>query len=271
MFKFLLEIFKVNLNYKEWFGLSVCNTMFNYYLPARGGLVVRAYYLKQKYNFPFSHYASLLTATYIIAFFLSGTVGIFSTILYKFFHGILLKKLLLIFTLLLLCTFVLALLTLLFAKLRVTLKHERINNIFQLIQQGFDYFFKNWQVVIYFSMLHILFLCVSAARLYVSFYAIGIEVVSLQMLIIVSLVNFTLLLTLTPGNLGIREGVISFCAYLYGIPPDIAILAALIDRAAEVVLTFVLGLTYSRILLLDIQEVNKNFVYKGEGRGGEGG
>jgi uncharacterized protein (TIRG00374 family) len=245
--------------------------MFNYYLPARGGLVVRAYYLKQKYNFPFSHYASLLTATYIIAFFLSGTVGILSTILYKFFHGILLKKLLLIFIFLLFCTFVLALLTLLFAKLRITLKHERINNIFQLIQQGFVYFFENWQVVIYFSMLHILFLCISAARLYVAFSAIGIEVVSLQMLIIVSLVNFTLLLTLTPGNLGIREGVISFCAYLYGIPPDIAILAALIDRAADMVMTFLFGLSYSRILLSDIQGANEKLVYKGESRGGDGG
>jgi uncharacterized membrane protein YbhN (UPF0104 family) len=64
-FRVLLRIFDVSLTFKEWFGLTVVNTMFNYYLPARGGTVVKAYYLKKKYGLSYPHYAALMAASVI--------------------------------------------------------------------------------------------------------------------------------------------------------------------------------------------------------------
>lgn len=64
---------------------------------------------------------------------------------------------------------------------------------------------------------------------------------------------FFLMLPLTPANLGIREGIISGCAYWFGLPADQALLAALIDRGAAVIMTFLFGLIFSRILLSDMK------------------
>jgi uncharacterized protein (TIRG00374 family) len=72
-----------------------------------------------------------------------------------------------------------------------------------------------------------------------------------QMLIVASLTTLSLMLPLTPANLGIREGIISGCAYWFGLPADQALLAALIDRGAAVIMTFLLGLIFSRVLLSD--------------------
>jgi uncharacterized membrane protein YbhN (UPF0104 family) len=73
------------------------------------------------------------------------------------------------------------------------------------------------------------------------------------MLIIPSLTTFSLMLPLTPANLGIREGIISGCAYWFGLPADQALLAALIGRGVAVIMTFLFGLVFSRILLSDVK------------------
>ncbi len=55
----------------------------------------------------------------------------------------------------------------------------------------------------------------------------------------------------TPANLSDREEIISLSAHLFGIAADKAILAALIDRGAAVIMTLALGLIFSRALLSD--------------------
>ena len=90
-------------------------------------------------------------------------------------------------------------------------------------------------------------------RLFICFSAIGVDVTPLQMLIIPSLKAFSLILSLTPANLGVHEGIISGCVYWFGLPADQAHLATLIDRGAAVIMTFLFGLIFSRILLSDLK------------------
>lgn len=252
-FKYLMRVFTTDLNFREWFGLSVCNSMFNYYLPARGGIAVRAYYLKKKHKFSYSHYTSLIAGSYIIIFFLSAGIGLVLTLLYKPIHGILYGKLVMIFSGLLLLTMIGTFLLVLFLKLGKRFKNERFNNILELVKEGLDFFQENRRLIISFSILHVAFISVMGARLFVCFSAIDIDVVPLQMLIISSLTTFSIVLSLTPANLGIKEGIISFSAHLLGIPADQAMLAALIDRGVAIVLTFLFGLIFSRILLSDMK------------------
>ena len=143
MFKYLMRIFKTNLGFREWFGLSVCNTMFNYYLPARGGIVVRAYYLKKKYGFSYSHYTSLIVGSYIIIFMLSAGMGLVLTMLCKLMYGMLYGKLAAIFSGLLFLTITGTLLLMLFLKLGKRFKNERFNNILEIVKEGLVFFQKN--------------------------------------------------------------------------------------------------------------------------------
>ena len=48
-------------------------------------------------------------------------------------------------------------------------------------------------------------------------------------------------ISITPGNLGIKEGVTVLAGVLVGVQPDVALLASLIDRGAALVVTFGVG------------------------------
>ena len=74
-FKIVAKIFSIELNFDEWFGLSSINTMYNYLLPGKAGLAVRGVYLKKKYNFPYSHSASILAGTYLITLLITSIVA----------------------------------------------------------------------------------------------------------------------------------------------------------------------------------------------------
>jgi len=112
-----------------------------------------------------------------------------------------------------------------------------------------NYFSQNRQLVISFSALHIVYIFIVEVGLFICFSAIDLKVFPLQILIIPSLTTFSMLLPLTPANLGVREGIISFSALLFGLPADQTLLAALIDRGVAVIITFLFGLIFSRILL----------------------
>lgn len=252
-FKCLLKMFGIGMNFGEWFGLSVCNSMFNYYLPAKGGLAIRAYYLKKKHAFTYSHYTSLTVGSQIISFFLSAAAGLVFALLFKPIHGKWHVKFVVLFAALLLMTVIGTAVLLFLLKLGKTFKNSRFNNILTLFSEGLGLFGRRKRLVVVFSLLHILRLFSVGARLFICFSAIGVDVEPLQMLIIPSLTTFSLMLPLTPANLGIREGIISGCAYWFGLPADQALLAALVDRAAAIIITFTLGLVFSRILLSDVK------------------
>jgi uncharacterized protein (TIRG00374 family) len=248
-----MKMFAIDMDFREWFGLSACNSMFNYYLPAQGGLAVRAYYLKKKYAFAYSHYTSLLAGSQIISFLLSAAVGLGLTLLYKPIHGIWHGKFVVSFASLLALTVIGTFFLWVLLKLGRTFNNARLNNILRLFKEGLGLFLQNKKLIAAFCVFHILGVFAIGARLFVCFSAIGVDVVPLQMLIISSLTTFSLMLPLTPANLGIREGIISGCAYWFGLPADQALLAALIDRGAAIIMTFLFGLIFSRVLLSDLK------------------
>jgi uncharacterized protein (TIRG00374 family) len=221
-------------------------------------MAVRAYYLKKKYNFGYSRYTSLMAGSYIIIFVLSAGMGLGLSLLYIPVHRILHIKLVAIFIGLLLSTLFGTFLLFFIIRLRKRFKRTKINSILEIMKNGYLSFKENMRLIIIFSVFHLLTIFVTGARLFVSFSAIDLKVSFLQILIIASLTLFALPLSLTPANLGIKEGIISFSALLFGIAADEAMLAALIDRGVEIVLTFFFGLIFSRILLSDMKISENN-------------
>ncbi|MFW6047002.1 MAG: lysylphosphatidylglycerol synthase domain-containing protein, partial [Candidatus Woesearchaeota archaeon] len=88
-FNYIAAIFGLRLKFKQWFGLTVTNTMLNYYTPARGGTVLKAFYLKKTHNLAYSKFISLTVGTYFIGFFLAALSAVFfillSAVLYREF------------------------------------------------------------------------------------------------------------------------------------------------------------------------------------------
>ena len=72
--KILLRRFNVNLNFVEWYGVFLVNTVYNI-LPLNAGLFAKAIYLKNKYSLPYTRLASLTMATYIITVLNKTIIG----------------------------------------------------------------------------------------------------------------------------------------------------------------------------------------------------
>lgn len=82
-------------------------------------------------------------------------------------------------------------------------------------------------------------LLVMALRYWLALTALGDTSGFAAALIIQCLVSLSVLVSVTPGNVGVREGVAAFGAMLTGVDPQIALLAALIDRAAALVISLI--------------------------------
>lgn len=248
-FKFLLRIFDLRLTFKEWFGLTVCNTMFNYYLPARGGLVVKAYYLKKKYGLGYSHYAALMAGSMLLWLASISLVGMLVVLLASDITGRFIVSLAVAFFFVFLGVLLTGSLTKQLLKLKIQSKFARLNFFLSNLRDGLASFSQHKKYALDFFLFSGLFLLIMAARLYLCFLALNFGVQFWSILLIMVVTQFSFVLSVIPGNLGIKEGIIVFSGGFFGLSADQALAAAILDRAISIVVIFGFGLIYSKILL----------------------
>ncbi len=82
---------------------------------------------------------------------------------------------------------------------------------------------------------------ISGLSIYVTFQALSVRVTFLQSLMIAILSDMSLLMSFTPGGLGIREAIIVCSAQGLGISPEHGLLSAILNRAILFLVTFTLG------------------------------
>ena len=251
-FRYVMSVFNIHLPFKEYFGLTISNTMFNYYIPARGGIVVRAYYLKEKYNFELSKYLSLLGGDYFINTFVSAfTAVVLLLLLYlrkNIFHTILFS----ISTGLLITLYFLYIIFNIFNRKINFISNSKILTKIKSILDGLVYYKKNPKIIVKIALSQLALIFFMGIRLYISFIAIGMNIDFLNILIVQSLIVFSMVFSITPGNIGIKEGIIGLLSSMVGVNMPEAIFAATIDRVIAIIVTFVFGLYYSKILLSDL-------------------
>jgi uncharacterized protein (TIRG00374 family) len=96
-------------------------------------------------------------------------------------------------------------------------------------------------------MYHSIVILLRGCRLWILFMAAGAGPEWHEMLLIAAIAESTLLIQLTPGGLGLREGAVLGAASLVGIAAPVAISVALIDRLLVVAITTMLALPAFRI------------------------
>ncbi len=74
--KFALQAFDVDLPAREWLSLTVATSVLNYFTPLRGGMLMRAVYLKSHYRFAYVDFLSTLSAMYLMVVFTYGLLGL---------------------------------------------------------------------------------------------------------------------------------------------------------------------------------------------------
>lgn len=258
LFQKTIQIFKLNLPFREWFGLTVTNTMYNYLLPARGGMAVRAIYMKNNYKFSYSEYISFTAGSYLIDLFIASLFATGMGIILFLVDDINNIAFFYISAGLLIVISALIFILYKFDPQRIN-EGNRIFAILKNIAIGLKHFKEARNLVFNIMFIQVGLILAMSLRLFIAYIALDVSVNFAKLVLITSLVSFSMVFSITPGNIGIKEGIVGLSYTLLDISFDQAILGALLDRVVAMIIVFGIGLVYSRILIRGIKfEYRKN-------------
>ena len=254
-----LKAFDKNISIKESFYLSTLSRIGNYLLPMRAGAIFRATYLKKKYSFDYSKFLSTLYGYYIILFLLYSFVAIITLLLKSFLNGETFLILILFFI-----GLFLAMLFLMFVRIPFEKFLKTKESIILKIVGFLDRFIRSWDVIvknrrllmqlIYITFLYIL---LNSIIIYVEFLSLNISVNFLNLMLYSCLSGVSLLISLTPGSLGIREAVFLISSESIGLDQDQILQLAVIDRGV----LFILLAFLMVVIFLFLKKFNLRDVY----------
>jgi uncharacterized membrane protein YbhN (UPF0104 family) len=231
--------FGIDLTILEWFGLSVVTTMGNYITPFSGGMLVRATYLKRKYAFPYSKFMSMLAANYLVIFWMIGIVG--TVILIKWVNDISSIYVLLGFFMTIVCVISIILLV---PSIKLAGGGWLAGHINEALN-GWDMIRKDGRLLSTIVAYAAINMMTNGLSFWIAYNALGATVPFKSAFLVSLFVSFSLLINITPGNLGVQEVIVGLSSGLLGIGAGLGLVAALLVRASAMLIAFSLGPIFS--------------------------
>lgn len=244
MMKTILRSFGINLLIFESAALSITNTLGNLITPFRGGVISNAIYLKTKYKLNISSYVAMLSATYVIIFWVNSVVGLIACIYLKYYSNIFSWPICLFF----LGVVVFLGFILLFSPKVREVNFPFVNKVIYVINQ-WNLISKNGRVVLAMIWYNLLNIGLMVFTCYFEFMAIGINIPLMRLVVLSVFSIFSLLLSFTPAGLGIKEAFAAYSGVAVGIPLSQVIVVSILDRVINVCVVLLLSLPSSYLLL----------------------
>jgi len=249
----LLYPLGVKLKGFEVFALSIVTGFYNLITPFRGGMATRAVYLKKKHSFPYVHFLASLAGMYVISFLIASLLGIISTILIYLTTGIFSTILFLIF----LGIFIPLLAIIILSPKFPEHKNKWINRFIKVIN-GWHLIKSNLRIIFIISIITLIQFLIGSVMFYLQFRVFGINMGFFQCIFLSAIGNLSLLVSITPANLGVQEAITVFSALTIGITPEQSLSVALLARAIQMIVLFVLGPIFSVILFKHRPKIPQN-------------
>ncbi|RLG11628.1 hypothetical protein DRN69_07540 [Candidatus Pacearchaeota archaeon] len=242
--KYLLEPFRIKLKFKEWFGLPIITAMGNFLTPFRGGMGMRAFYLKKIHQFSYSYFLSTLAGLYVIIFLVNSLVGLLTMALLYFFYE---TFNILIFTIFL-CFFLFLLGIVFFSPKFKETKYPFINKFINIIN-GWHLVKSDKKVLMSTILISGINIIIMATMMFLEFKVFGISISLLSVLFLSIVSTLGLFISITPGALGIKETIVAFVATVVDIPIPQILAVSILDRVVGIGVIFILGPIFSYILM----------------------
>ena len=238
--KLLILPFKIKLKNSETFGLATITNFYNLITPFRGGAAARAIYLRKKHDFPYVHFLATLSAIYILIFLVSSLTGIFSMLtLTEKNYPILLT----------LSIFTIFLLSIVIFSPRIKENNNKWLNRFIKVINGWHLIKNNKQIILITIIISLIQVFLTALSNLIAYQIFGIEITLAKALFIAAVSNLSIIIAITPGNLGIGDAINVFIANIIGIPLTEAIAATILLRVINLAVILILGPIYSYKLI----------------------
>jgi len=242
--KVLIEPFGIKLKNFEVYMLSLVTGFYNVITPAHGGMGVRAVYLKKKHNFTYTNFLASLAGMYVLTFFIGSLFGLISLFfiweIYHIFNFIVF----LVFSAL----FFPLLGIIIFSPEIKETKNQFINKFIK-VANGWNLIRKNKKIVLTCLSVTFASLIVNLFSTILYYKIFGININFIQSLFLNSFGTISLLIQITPGNLGVSEALAVFSASILGISPTDSLSVAILGRIVQMIVLFILGPIFSYRLL----------------------
>ena len=241
-----VDKFGVRLMPREWFGLSVVTTMGNYITPFSGGMIARAAYLKRRHSFPYAQFVALLASNYLVNFWVIGVVGVAAL-------STLGTELRFYWQVLAFFAAVVVSISGLVAFPSVTLPWgSRLARLVNTSLQGWAFVKRDMSLLTRLVAFALVNIVLNGLSFWVAYAALRSSVSFGAALLVGLLAAFSILVNVTPGNLGVQEAVIGLSSELLGTGSGQGLLVALLIRAATLILVFTLGPLFSLLLTREL-------------------
>ncbi len=241
--RLLYRHFGAKLVFQEWFGLTVLNNLASYFVPMHGGVALSAAYLKRVHGFPFSLFASVLFAAQIWGFFVSSSVGVCVCVALYLSYGIFDERVLVYLSVVGLTS-----LGALMIPLPPPMGQNRYLKALRSAIDGWSQLKGNRPLFLKMSALLTASLVAQGTMLLAGYAALSIPVDLLPVLLVAVFAQCTVLIKITPGNLGVTEVAIAVGSEAAGIGFDRGLAVAAVIRAVLLVVVFGLGGVFTYLL-----------------------
>lgn len=230
------------LAFGESFGLASVNTLANQ-LPFAGGLVAKGVYLKSEHNLAYPQFLSATGALYLCFIATNGVIGLVIISLLSFLKRDGLPVLLAVgFAAMTLVALLLKVPTV-FRLFPAKWEHRLVH-----IVGGWQALSRNTTLLAELIGVQILMTAVTAGRFWIAFHALSQDVTYAQCLLFSSATVLTRLVSIAPGGLGVREGIVAGVAAVLGFEPGVSAVAVGLDRLVATAVIIALGTVYSYVL-----------------------
>lgn len=242
--KLVVRSFGKDIRFSDSFYAAFITAVGNFFLPVGSGTGAQAVYLKRIHGLSYKNFIAAISGNYIIVFLINASVGIIS--LWLLASGLNSSEsvtLFITFLLIMIVTIVLSIVGIprpilsLLAKVRIEVV-KKILNLFTEILQGWNLIVHNRRLML--SLM--LITCINFLSLvlisYTSIKAIGADISMTALILYSALGSVSLLVNITPGSLGIREGIYIYTSSLLGLTTPQILLAAVIDRGVKFFVLF---------------------------------
>jgi uncharacterized protein (TIRG00374 family) len=219
--------------------ITAVSTLYNSILPLNGGAAIRSVLLKKKLNINWSSIATVMAAYYIIGFLaMAFMLTISASVVYYLgvINGPTYLASIGFFLLLLIGTVVL---------LRVDFKLKPSGRIQDFMLRCIDGLKKiKGAVHLHFLVIwsQLLIVLITSVNLYFCFVFLDVDVEFWKVMLVQSFVMVSLVISITPGNIGIQEGTILLFTGFLSLSVETTLIATVLFRLTNVIAILISGL-----------------------------
>lgn len=239
----ILIAWKKPISRMESFDVALISTIGNYFGLYLGGAGARAIYLKKKHGLSYTDFITTLSGQYLITFRIYSFIGLVVLVLIHLQTGVYSWIFYIVMASWLIATLFFfrsrKLAALIFNRKYKKKVVNRLSSKLQNVYEGLHEIRKDKELYSKLNRLTIYGFLITFVVIYCQFMLIDVNPSITGMVLYVILTNLSLLVSITPGGIGVREALFIFSSNLLGLSIDQVLILAVIARTTTFLVMFV--------------------------------